>query len=85
MEVGRYVDEGLVVGMDKYSSKVAKSAGYVADKIVDNFAKPLSAINDLVNICNNLYIVVGCGGNREKEKRGKIGMFLNIYSSNTIS
>lgn len=53
MEVGRYVDEGLVVGMDKYSSKVAKSAGYVADKIVDNFSKPLSAINDLVNIDTN--------------------------------
>ena len=53
MEVGRYVDEGLVVGMDRYSSKVSKSAGYVADKIVDNFAKPLSAINDLVDIDTN--------------------------------
>ena len=53
MEVGRFVDEGLVVGMDRYSSKVSKSAGYVADKIVDNFAKPLSAINDLVDIDTN--------------------------------
>ena len=53
MQVGRYVDEGLVVGMDRYSSKVAKSAGYVADKIVDNFAKPLSTINDLVDIDTN--------------------------------
>ena len=53
MEVGRFVDEGLVVGMDRYSSKVAKSAGHVADKIVDNFSKPLSAINDLVDIDTN--------------------------------
>ena len=53
MEVGKYVDEGLVIGMDRYSSKVAKSAGYVADKIIDNFTKPLSAINDLVDVDMN--------------------------------
>ena len=53
MEVGKYVDEGLVIGMDRYSSKVAKSAGCVADKIVDNFTKPLSAIDDLVDMDAN--------------------------------
>lgn len=33
---------------------------------------------------NKLYVVLGCGGNREKEKRGKIGKILNSYSCEII-
>ena len=53
MEIGRFTDEGFVVGLEKYSSKVAKTATGVADKVVDNFSRPLSAINDLVDINAN--------------------------------
>ena len=53
MEIGRFTDEGFVVGLEKYSSKVAKSATRVADKVIDNFSRPLSAINDLVDIETN--------------------------------
>ena len=53
MEIGRFTDEGFVVGLEKYSSKVAKSATKVADKVVDNFSRPLSLINDLMDINAN--------------------------------
>ena len=47
-EIGRFTDEGFIVGLERYSSKVAKSATGVADKVIDNFAKPLSGINSLM-------------------------------------
>lgn len=53
MEIGRFTDEGFVVGLERYSSKVAKSATGVADKVIDNFSRPLSAINDLVDVNAN--------------------------------
>lgn len=53
MEIGRFTDEGFVVGLERYSSKVAKTATNVADKVVDNFSRPLAAINDLVDINTN--------------------------------
>lgn len=53
MEIGRFTDEGFVVGLEKYSSKVAKTATGVADKVIDNFSRPLSAINDLMDINAN--------------------------------
>ena len=48
-EIGRFTDEGFIVGLERYSSKVAKSATGVANKVVDNFAKPLSGINSLID------------------------------------
>ena len=53
MEIGRFTDEGFAVGLEKYSSKVTKSATGIADKVIDNFSRPLSAINDLVDINAN--------------------------------
>ena len=50
MEIGRYTDEGLIVGLERYSSNVAKTATEVANKVVDNFGKPLSKMNDLLDI-----------------------------------
>ena len=31
-----------------------------------------------------LYVLLGCGGNREKEKRGMIGKYLNNVNANVI-
>ena len=53
MEIGRFTDEGFVVGLERYSSKVAKSATGVADKVIDSFSRPLSAVNDLVDVNAN--------------------------------
>jgi UDP-N-acetylmuramoyl-L-alanyl-D-glutamate--2,6-diaminopimelate ligase len=42
-------------------------------------------VYEAINICNGkLYIVIGCGGNREKEKRSKIGEFLDNFSGGVI-
>jgi len=53
IEIGKFVDQGLIVGLDRYASGVAKTATHVADKVVDNFSKPLTSINDLVDINTN--------------------------------
>ena len=52
-EIGRWTDMGLVVGLEKYSDKVDKAAYGVANDMVDNFAKPLSNMNDLLDINAN--------------------------------
>ena len=49
IEIGKFVDQGFINGMEQYSARVAKSASGVADKVVDNFAKPLSGINSLMD------------------------------------
>ena len=49
IEIGKFVDQGFINGMEQYSARVAKSATGVADKVVDNFAKPLSGINSLMD------------------------------------
>ena len=53
IEIGKSVDQGFINGMEQYSTRVAKSATGVADKVVDNFARPLSAISDLMDIDTN--------------------------------
>ena len=53
MEIGRYVDEGFVNGLEQYSAKVDKAAYGVANDMVDNFAKPLSNMNDLLDMNTN--------------------------------
>ena len=53
MEIGRYVDEGFVNGLEQYSAKVDKAAYGVANDMVDNFAKPLSNMNDLLDVNTN--------------------------------
>lgn len=49
IEIGKFVDQGFINGMEQYSARVAKSASGVANKVVDNFAKPLSGINSLID------------------------------------
>lgn len=49
MQLGRWTDEGFVVGLERYSNRVASSATDVADKVIDNFSRPLSTISGLVD------------------------------------
>ena len=53
MKIGRYVDEGFVKGLEQYSTNVDKAAFNVANGVVDNFAKPISNINDLLDMNTN--------------------------------
>ena len=48
-EIGRFTDEGFIVGLERYSSKVAKSATGVANKVIDNFSRPLSSVNSIID------------------------------------
>ena len=48
-EIGQYVGEGFVVGIDSYSNKVADSAGDLAESVVRNVKDPLSNIYKLLD------------------------------------
>ena len=58
IEIGKFVDQGFINGMEQYSARVAKSASGVANKVVDNFAKPLSGINSLIDTDADLNPVI---------------------------
>lgn len=49
MQLGRWTDEGFMVGLERYSLKVTNSATGVADKVIDSFSRPLSVITDLMD------------------------------------
>ena len=51
--MGYSVDEGFVKGIDGDSDKVVASATNLVDKVVDNFARPLSTISDLIDVDAN--------------------------------
>lgn len=53
MRMGYSVDEGFVKGIDGDSDKVVASATNLVDRVVDNFARPLSAISDLIDVDTN--------------------------------
>lgn len=53
MRIGNSVDEGFVKGIDQDSDTVVASATNLVDKVVDNFARPLSAISDLIDVDTN--------------------------------
>ena len=53
MRIGNSVDEGFVKGIDQDSDTVVASATSLVDKVVDNFARPLSAISDLIDVDTN--------------------------------
>lgn len=48
-EIGQYVGEGFVVGIDSYSNAVASSAGDLAESVVRNVKDPLSNIYKLLD------------------------------------
>lgn len=64
---------------------------YVFDNknIIIDYAHTYSAVKEVIDyvkgICkNDLYIIIGCGGNREKEKRYMIGKLLNDVPAKII-
>ena len=64
---------------------------YVFDSknIIIDYAHTYSAVKEVIEYVkeiskNDLYIIIGCGGNREKEKRYMIGKLLNDISANII-
>jgi phage-related protein len=48
-EIGGYVGEGFVVGINSYSDKVSNSAGELADSVIRNVKDPLSNIYKLLD------------------------------------
>jgi phage-related protein len=48
IEIGKFVDEGFIVGMERYASKVANTAGDISKNVIDSFSKPLSKVNELI-------------------------------------
>ena len=48
-EIGQYVGEGFVIGIDSYSDKVGDSAGELAESVIRNVKYPLSNISKLLN------------------------------------
>ena len=48
-EIGGYVGEGFVVGIDSYSNKVASSAGDLAESVIRNVKDPLSNLTKLLD------------------------------------
>ena len=49
MAMGHSVDEGFIIGMERYAANVAGTAGTVAGNVVDSFSKPLSALNNIID------------------------------------
>ena len=48
-EIGQYVGEGFVVGIDSYSNTVASSAGNLAESVIRNVKDPLSNLTKLLD------------------------------------
>lgn len=49
MKVGRYIDEGLIVGIDMYRKKVAKVTENVGEESFNVFSETISKIKDIAN------------------------------------
>lgn len=48
-EIGQYVGEGFVVGIDSYHDRVASSAGDLAESVIRNVKDPLSNLTKLLD------------------------------------
>ena len=62
---------------------------YNERNIIIDYAHTYSAVKEVISFVESiskkeLYIVIGCGGNREKEKRYLIGSLLNETNANII-
>lgn len=49
MPIGQYIDEGIVVGLEKYKGKVADASYEVGDSAVKSISSAISNISDAVN------------------------------------
>ena len=48
-QYGRYIDEGLIQGLDKYSSGVSKTTNNIGKDAIDGMSRAISHISDLIN------------------------------------
>ena len=58
IEIGKFVDEGFIVGMERYASKVAKTAEGVSTTAIDSFSEPLSCVSELLDSNINMDPVI---------------------------
>ena len=49
ISIGKYVDEGMIVGINKLSSKVADASSNVGKEAIDGMTNSISKIQDLIN------------------------------------
>ncbi len=48
-QYGRYIDEGLIQGLDEYSSGVSKTTNNIGKDAIDGMSRAISHISDLIN------------------------------------
>ena len=49
IEIGKFVDQGFIIGLDKYSKNVNKSATNLAEGVVSNIQNPLTRMSSIIN------------------------------------
>ena len=49
MPIGQYIDEGIVVGLEKYKSSVVDASEDVGSSAVDSMSNAISSISDVIN------------------------------------
>ncbi len=70
-------------GINGRMNQIEYKCRYIIIDYAHTFSATKTVIEEFLKVCkNNLYIVIGCGGNREKEKRFMIGSYLNNISAN---
>ncbi len=70
-------------GINGRMNQIEYKSRYIIIDYAHTFSATKKVIDEFLKICkNDLYIVIGCGGNREKEKRFMIGSYLNSITAN---
>lgn len=70
-------------GINGRMNQIEYKSRYIIIDYAHTFSATKTVIEEFLKICkNNLYIIIGCGGNREKEKRFMIGSYLNDIAAN---
>ena len=49
IEIGKFVDQGFIIGLEKYSKNVNKSATNLAEGVISNIQNPLTKISSIIN------------------------------------
>ena len=49
IQYGKYIDEGLVIGLNSFSNKVEKAGSYIGNTAMSALSNPFSTITDVIN------------------------------------
>lgn len=49
IEIGKFVDQGFIIGLEKYSKNINKSATNLAEGVVSNITNPLTKMSSIIN------------------------------------